>query len=181
MRRMRLVDVNNATAKELEELPGIGTATANKIIKGRPYKTDADLEKAGVAEKEVEKISKLITYGKESAAPAASAPTTDKPATTAAKKDTSKPDASVVAKTPPKPGMVWVNTKSRTSTTKKATNGTSKTKAGEFMTEEDAIKAGNREDKSRRKEGQGKGHDEVMALMFTAIMKRGGETRRAFF
>src|SRR5689334_7426793 len=39
------VDVNSADAKTLETLPGIGPATANKIIAGRPYGSLADLGK----------------------------------------------------------------------------------------------------------------------------------------
>jgi competence ComEA-like helix-hairpin-helix protein len=38
------VDLNTATAEELQELPGIGPARAAAIIKARPFKTAADLK-----------------------------------------------------------------------------------------------------------------------------------------
>ena len=37
------IDINSATADELDTLPGIGAAYAKKIIDNRPYKTKAEL------------------------------------------------------------------------------------------------------------------------------------------
>jgi hypothetical protein len=66
------------------------------------------------------------------AAPAAGAAA--KPAAKAAK-------AEIQAQTPPKPGMVWVNTASK-KYFKEGSQFYGKTKEGKFMTEEEAKKAG---------------------------------------
>jgi competence protein ComEA len=72
-----LVDINSASQKDLESLPGVGAATAKKIIAGRPFSSVADLARVGVPAKTIEKITPLVTVG--AAAPAAVPPATAKP------------------------------------------------------------------------------------------------------
>ena len=42
--RAEPVDINSASKEELKKLPGIGDATADKIIAGRPYLSKAHLQ-----------------------------------------------------------------------------------------------------------------------------------------
>jgi hypothetical protein len=68
------VDLNSASQKDLEGLPGVGAATAKKIIAGRPYASVADLAKAGVSKKTIDKITPMVTVGAAAPAAAAAAP-----------------------------------------------------------------------------------------------------------
>lgn len=55
------IDINSASESDLDSLPGVGLATANKIIAGRPYASIQDLlNKKIVGAKEFEKIKDLI-------------------------------------------------------------------------------------------------------------------------
>ena len=77
-----LVDINNATQKELEGIKGVGAPTAKKIIAGRPYKSVNELSKAGLSAQSVAAIKPFVTVGKAQSAPLAA--TTEK-ATSAVK------------------------------------------------------------------------------------------------
>jgi competence protein ComEA len=72
----RPVNLNTATSEQLQQVPGIGPATAGKILQMRktygPFKSVDDLLAIrGLGAKRLEKMRKYLTVGK----PAASKPT----------------------------------------------------------------------------------------------------------
>jgi competence protein ComEA len=55
------LDINSASKDELEKIPGIGPATSQKIIDGRPYRAKNELvSKKIVSKSEYEKIKDQI-------------------------------------------------------------------------------------------------------------------------
>jgi hypothetical protein len=132
------IDLNMATQAELEALPGIGPATAKKIIAGRPYTSVKDLSKAGVSAKTVDKIAPMVTAGTPTSGASSAAP----PPAASKSSEVSKSTQSE-ARVPPAKGMVWVNTKSGVFHSE-GDRWYGKTKEGKFMTEAEALKAGYR-------------------------------------
>ena len=145
------VNLNTASQADLEALPGVGPATAKKIIAGRPYATVADLSKAGVPKNTIDKITSMVTVG--SAAPASKAPSMA-PAPAPAAAPTATPAkataAPATAQQPPVKGMVWVNLDTKVFH-REGDRYYGTTKNGKFMIEADAVKAGYREAKSAAK------------------------------
>src|SRR5690349_20074687 len=68
------VDINTATLKELEELPGVGTVMAQKIMAGRPYKSVPDLKRAGIPAGTVKGLTGKVKAGRSTAGKSDSAP-----------------------------------------------------------------------------------------------------------
>jgi predicted flap endonuclease-1-like 5' DNA nuclease len=150
------VDLNTASEKDLDELPGVGPATAKKIIAGRPYSSVADLSKAGVPERTIKKITPMVTVGSaptsaETKSAASKKTSSSEVATPAPSKSTSK--ASAAPRTEQAAGggdgKVWVNTKSGVYH-KEGDRWYGKTKEGKYMTEDEAIKAAYRADKDKQ-------------------------------
>ena len=152
------VDLNNASESELVAVPGIGSATAKKIIAGRPYSSVDDLSKAGVAKTTLDKIRPNVTASAVASKPSptskaatpAAAPTPAAASTpTAAATPAAKPTTKTVAASAPQPappsgsGQVWVNLESKIYH-KEGDRYYGKTKKGKYMPEADAIKAGYR-------------------------------------
>lgn len=66
------LDINSASKEQLQELPGIGPATAQKIVDGRPYRAKNDLVRRKiVTQAEYQKITdQIIAHQEKGAAPA---------------------------------------------------------------------------------------------------------------
>ncbi len=146
-----VVDINSATQAELEKLPGVGEATAKKIIAGRPYQAVGDLAKVGVHKNTIEKITPMVTAGPalpavKAAAPPSAAPAAPAETKKAAPEKAAKAAAQSEAKAPPAKGMVWVNTDSKVFH-REGDRWYGKTKEGKYMTEAEALKGGYRPSK----------------------------------
>ncbi len=129
-----LVDINNASEKELEAVKGVGPATAKKIVANRPYQSVDELSKAGLKPKAIEAMKPFVSVGKASAAPvkASTAPVAAATAKAAAK--ATIPAAAVATNAPktaaPAPAYIPKAAKEVKATSKAASAGAAKLAPG---------------------------------------------------
>ncbi|HVG36706.1 MAG TPA: helix-hairpin-helix domain-containing protein [Thermoplasmata archaeon] len=152
------VDLNSASAAELEALPGVGAATAKKIMANRPYSSVADLSRAGVSASTMNKIRDKVQVGTAARAERAAERTTEKTASRepAAKEErksstsaaAGKSEPSVAYQAPPSKGMVWVNLETKVYH-REGDRWYGRTKRGKYMSEADAVRQGYRLSKEK--------------------------------
>jgi competence protein ComEA len=160
------IDINTASAKDLETLPGVGPATSKKIIAGRPYTGVDDLKRAGVSQKTIDQIRASVTAGAagqtastpqstraqprtdESSNPSVAKAPAAAPAPAQAAEKSAPAVAPAQAQAPPQPGLVWVNTDSGIFH-REGGQWYGRTKHGKWMSEADAVKAGYRPSKTQ--------------------------------
>ena len=88
------VDLNTADLKALEDLPGVGPATAKKIIAARPFKSVDDLSQVkGMSKAKVDALKDKVIVGQVAPPAPAAPPAAEKPAVAKEPASPAKPTA----------------------------------------------------------------------------------------
>jgi competence protein ComEA len=100
------VNVNTATSEQLQEVPGIGPATAEKILQARKsygaFKSVDDLQAIkGIGPKRLEKMRKYLTVGKPLTPQKSAGQAAAKPATKPTPAPKTSPATDAKRQTPP--------------------------------------------------------------------------------